>query len=1164
MRLACSLAGLIVLFLWAVPAASQILLNEYVSSNVDGIRDEDDDTSDWIELYNGGLTDVNLSGYAISDEPAEPFRWLVGDHVLPAQERVVIFASGKDRHPESLHWETLIDWGDLWRYRANESEPPWYWRETWYDAQSWHEGPSGFGFGDDDDSTEVSPVVSISIRTTFEVEDPANVISMLLHVDFDDAFVAWLNGQEIEIARQNIWSYGPPEWNQPADHQHEARIYRGLPPETYFVGWAVGALQPGTNVLALEVHNAEGSNDMSLIPFLTLGLAEPPQGGRDGLAEILEGLLPPMHANFKLSAEGETLSLRDPQGVLVDQVETGRMVADISRGRAPDGGPSWVYFTDPTPWEPNGLSGFEEFADDPIFSVAGGLYDAPLSLELSSPDTNGVVYYTTDGGEPDEASIPYTTPISITETSIIRARAFEPGTLPSATVTQSYILNDPSTLAVTSFVTDPDNLWDPEIGIFYEDNVWAGWERPMNVELFEPDGTPALSQEAGVKVYGGWTRTFPQKSMRLIARGGYGSSSFDHLVFDEKPITSFKQIVWRNSGNDWCASHLRDGLMHRIVTDMDIDRLAYRPCRTYINGEYWGILNARERIDEDYLASNHGIDPDNVDLIKLYYEVVAGDPIHYFNMIQYIEEDGLASDSSYAYIRTQMDVDEFAEYQIAQIFFANTDWPGNNVASWRPRTPDGRWRWIIYDTDFGLGLEDNYYHNTLAFALDPNGPEWPNPPYSTFLLRNLVENATFKNDLINRYCDHLNTTFLSARTVPMAESIAGVVEPEAARHYARWERPLWYFTESMNIIYEFLNERPAYARNHLSQEFNLGPQLTLSLDVSPAGSGGIQLTGVKIDTSWSGTYFEGIPIPLTAVPDPGFEFVEWSDPMLPDTSSVVITPDGNYSVTAIFQETVMPGIAVINEINYHSADTFNPGDWVELHNPGDLSLDVGGWTFKDENDAHVFAIAPGFTLPADGFVVLCEDTTLFKALFPEVSPILGNLGFGFSGGGEMLRLFDGQSALYDFVQYDDDPPWPTEPDGLGPTLELIDPYLDNNVASSWQASLDHGSPGEVNGGVVGVPFVAPPMALLLPAPNPFNPQTRIRFSLDRRRQLDLSIYDVAGRRVRALANGPLDAGHYTLTWDGRSDRGLVLPSGVYWLLLDAEGFRSTAKLVMIR
>jgi len=159
----------------------------------------------------------------------------------------------------------------------------------------------------------------------------------------------------------------------------------------------------------------------------------------------------------------------------------------------------------------------------------------------------------------------------------------------------------------------------------------------------------------------------------------------------------------------------------------------------------------------------------------------------------------------------------------------------------------------------------------------------------------------------------------------------------------------------------------------------------------------------------------------------------------------------------------MPVDPVINEINYNSADDFDPGDWVEIYNPMVEPLDVSGWCLRDENDSHSFYLPAETVIPADGYLVLCNSIFDFSAAFPGVDAV-GNIGFGFSGGGEIIRLFNTEGLLVDYVLYDDDAPWPTAPDGNGPTLELISNNLNNNLADNWSASsLNYGSPGEING-----------------------------------------------------------------------------------------------------
>ena len=167
-------------------------------------------------------------------------------------------------------------------------------------------------------------------------------------------------------------------------------------------------------------------------------------------------------------------------------------------------------------------------------------------------------------------------------------------------------------------------------------------------------------------------------------------------------------------------------------------------------------------------------------------------------------------------------------------------------------------------------------------------------------------------------------------------------------------------------------------------------------------------------------------------------------------NTITKSSDSNYGV-------------VINEINYHSSDDFNPEDWVELHNPTNETIAIGLWEFKDDNNS-VFTLPENIVLLPGNYLVLCKNTDTFSQLFPSVSNVEGDLAFGLDAAGELIRLFDSNGLLVDKVEYNDEDPWPEEPDGDGPTLELNDPFQDNNMAENWAASIcDGGTPGGING-----------------------------------------------------------------------------------------------------
>jgi hypothetical protein len=258
---------------------------------------------------------------------------------------------------------------------------------------------------------------------------------------------------------------------------------------------------------------------------------------------------------------------------------------------------------------------------------------------------------------------------------------------------------------------------------------------------------------------------------------------------------------------------------------------------------------------------------------------------------------------------------------------------------------------------------------------------------------------------------------------------------------------------------------------------------------------------------------------------------------------------------------------VINEINYHSSDDHNSGDWVELHNPTDASMDMGNWTFKDEDDDHIFSIPDATILDSGDFLVLSEDTASFTAVFPDVNQFVGNLNFGFEGGGELLRLYNSNNALVDTVSYNDADPWPQEPDGNGPTIELIHPFQDNAMAENWAASEGYGTPGSMNSVYLVheyEPNLPTQFHVFNNYPNPFNPSTTITYELARDQKINISIFDLLGRQVKTLVNEEQTAGLKRVSWNATNDLGKPVAGGVYLCSIMAGESRKSIKMVLLK
>ncbi|MDZ7332890.1 MAG: CotH kinase family protein [candidate division KSB1 bacterium] len=892
-----------------------LVINEVMASNGATIRDEDGDTPDWIELYNRGQQPIDLNGFGLSDDATAPYKWTFPAISLPPNQFLLVFASNKDRR-NWLNWETIIDKGDQWRYRLGTSEPPPNWRAREFDDSNWYLGPSGFGYGDNDDATTVPQVMSVYVRKSFFIADKNQIVRALLHVDFDDGFVAYLNDRE--IARSNIGTYGDhPAYNQTAWTYREAQMYQGGTPEEYELLNPPAVFETGKNVLAIQVHNSgPESSDLSLIPFLTIGSSAPITGNPRGVSRFLNLKPDYLHTNFKINASGEIISLHDAHGHLIDQIELGPLPTDVSFGRQPDAGSNWFYFLQPTPKTSNTTVGYRNLPGEPAFSHASGFYTTSLLISISASDPQNEIYYTLDGSVPSKNSQRYLSPISISKTTVVRAREFSPDGSASATVTRNYLINETIRLPVVCLTTDPYNLWDPDSGIYvlgknydpspphYGANFWQDWERPVHVDFFEPGGALGFSLNAGMKIFGGWTRDFAQKSLAIFARSRYGTSEIQYQLFPDKPIDHFESFVLRNSGNDWSSTMFRDGMMQNLLNGTDLDLVAYRPAVVFLNGQYWGILNIREKINEHYLAANRHVDPDELDLLENNIQLIHGDATHYQTMLNYMTTHDIRLSTVYDSVKKMMDIANFMDYQIAQIYFDNRDWPGNNVKYWRPRTSEGRWKWIVFDTDFGFGLWNAaaYRDNTLEFATEANGPDWPNPPWSTFLLRRLLENPQFKNDFINRFADHLNATFEPKRVIQKIDSIKTILQLEIPRHQLRWRDSARNWAQNVQNLKQFATYRPNFVRTHLIGKFNLNGIARVSLQVIPPNSGIVRLNSLRLTNfPWQGDYFQKVPIQITAIPNPGFRFVGWSDTSLSNHEQIILNLSQDLSLIAKFE-----------------------------------------------------------------------------------------------------------------------------------------------------------------------------------------------------------------------------------------------------------------------
>jgi hypothetical protein len=704
-------------------------------------------------------------------------------------------------------------------------------------------------------------------------------------------------------------------------------------------------------------------------------------------------------------------------------------------------------------------------------SLPSGKYGGTQKLELSTNCATCAIHFTTDGSEPTQASRRYSGPIRIDSNTVIVACAYKSDGQKSAPLGLSYIFNEPTRYPVVSIIINENELFSPASGLFVRGfrgsgsfpyngaNYKSNRQVAAHIDFFERDGSHAFGGACLFKIFGGVSRMFPQKSIALEADEKRGTKRFKHQIFPDRDIKSFKHIVLRNSGSDFGGTHIRDGFITSLGYDMGLEVQAFRPAVVYINGKYWGIYNIREKINKHYFVGNFGLDKDSVDLMLHNSERVAGKKQHYEAMQNYMRNNDMSLQKHADYIGTQMDVSNFIDYEIVQIFIDNQD-AGGNIKYWRPQRAGGRWRWVLYDTDFGFGhYGTGYKSNALAFHTATNGPSWPNPPWSTFNLRMLLRYDGYRDAFVTRFLDRMNTTLSPTHTIPRLEKMVEYLRPELNRHLKRWDLDEKRWTNEIKAMREFAIQRPAYMRQHLRAMFpHVGRDVRLKIEIK--GSANVVLNEViNIESvGFEGIYFAGLPVELEAKNGVDWQFSHWEAQGKRVDGAKLKLKFGQDTLTvvrAIFIEGRHPQAqkVVINEIAMSDAAA---GDWVELYNPSRDSVFLGGWQLKDQSNT-VFTL-PNIGLQAGGYIVVVQKAKKFKAAYPQCKAtiIVGDFNFGLDRRKDEVWLFDAVGQPVDSVGYD----LPNIEKGANLFLALRDPL--NATTENWQLDMIAGSPAAAN------------------------------------------------------------------------------------------------------
>ncbi|MFN2424139.1 MAG: CotH kinase family protein [Cryomorphaceae bacterium] len=585
---------------------------------------------------------------------------------------------------------------------------------------------------------------------------------------------------------------------------------------------------------------------------------------------------PNLHTNFKISKNGEPILLSAADGTVIDVYHPVVLLTDQGYGRLTDGGEALVYFSTPTPGSTNQgatLAGPpNEFVG---YSHATGFYADTVMLELIATSPESQIYYTLDGTLPTDTAMLYEGPFPIYDRTdedngiamiptnptnapteyrwkapdgqvfkgtVVRAAAYSNGIPQTAVTTKTYFIDPVGrkrfTLPVIALNTAPDHLYDYETGIYvpglFHDQhpttwYWGSgnyhqrgrdWERPVHFALIDTFNVPHLEMDGGLRMHGGGSRALPQKTHRIYARSDYGKEALNYPFFRTMTDASFSRIILRNSGQDFNATMFKDALAVSLVSHLDLEIQHSEPAAVFVNGVYWGIQNIRERIDKHYIARRTGANPDNLDIMNLrsIVEVTEGSYDHFENFLSALETANMNSDAARALVEHTIVVENYFDHVISKVYFSAYDWPGNNVRFWREREPGSKYRYVLFDNDDAFR---DVNHNTLEHGTATDGDHWPNPPWSTFLLRKVLENDSLRSRFIHRAHYHLSETFAPERVIAAVDSFEVLYDPHIEEHIKRWGYP-----ESKNVwsgkieeFRQFAQYRPCMVSVHFTEKF---------------------------------------------------------------------------------------------------------------------------------------------------------------------------------------------------------------------------------------------------------------------------------------------------------------------------------------------------------
>lgn len=638
-----------------------------------------------------------------------------------------------------------------------------------------------------------------------------------------------------------------------------------------------------------------------------------------------------VHTNFKLSqrkANPEFIVFADPSGNILESYNLHNHITltNHSYGRTTDGASTWSVFTNPTFGSSNNSSvAYDRYTEIPEFDVQGGFYNGPVTVNITTNETNAVIRYTTNGTEPTPTSDIYNGPLTINSTTVVKARVFHNDNqiLPGLYEFNTYFIDVSHSVPVVS-VSGTGLL-----------TLFGGTQiRPHgSVEYFE-------DMEFKTKVTGEFNKhgndswSYGQRGVDFISRDDFGyGNALHHKIFAGKSRTEFQRVMWKAGANDNYpfesgGAHIRDAFVQTLSQrgNLHLDERTYEPAILYVNGQYWGVYETREKIDDkDFTEYYYGQRMEDVYYLKTWGGTWAnyGGQAAFddWNLVRnFALNNDLSVEANYNFVRARIDLKSFADHKIINTYIVAMDWLNWNTKWWRGTNPSGeqlRWRYTLWDMDAVFGHYINYtgIPNTSPTA-DPCFAEaLPNPGgqgHSLILNKLLDESDVFRQYYLSRYADLMNTIFSCDYMIDLLDELLDRIEPEMQGQFDRWGGNYNGWQNNVNSLKSFILARCDYMAQGMEDCYDMVGPYDVVVDIEPAGAGIVKFNTLTLfQFPYMASYFGNLDNLLEALPAGNYTFDYWelnNNIVLPNdtTANIVLNFTEGDTIIAHFKEIVPP------------------------------------------------------------------------------------------------------------------------------------------------------------------------------------------------------------------------------------------------------------------